>query len=204
VEWGESGRTVRGKGFLNGQAVPSLRVRQDLVQFFTQPPERSGGRPGDWPCGRGSVVEHHLAKVRVAGSNPVVRSEMRLGGMFGCGLNHAPAAEWPSGLGKGLQSPVHGFDSRLRLPRLCDRREHPSQGGADHLAVLATRSCVSSFGAHDITQGSPRRDLTCLSPPTGPRPQAGRASPRSASPRSSSRRLPGNARREPVGSSCGR
>ncbi|MEY3414565.1 MAG: hypothetical protein RJA79_1440, partial [Actinomycetota bacterium] len=25
-------------------------------------------------CGRGSVVEHHLAKVRVAGSNPVVRS----------------------------------------------------------------------------------------------------------------------------------
>ena len=26
-----------------------------------------------------------------------------------------PAAEWPSGLGKGLQSPVHGFDSRLRL-----------------------------------------------------------------------------------------
>ena len=28
------------------------------------------------PCGRGSVVEHHLAKVRVAGSNPVVRSEV--------------------------------------------------------------------------------------------------------------------------------
>jgi hypothetical protein len=25
-------------------------------------------------------------------------------------------AEWPSGLGKGLQSPVRGFDSRLRLP----------------------------------------------------------------------------------------
>jgi hypothetical protein len=24
-------------------------------------------------------------------------------------------AEWPSGLGKGLQSPVRGFDSRLRL-----------------------------------------------------------------------------------------
>jgi len=26
-----------------------------------------------------------------------------------------PLAEWPSGLGKGLQSPVRGFDSRLRL-----------------------------------------------------------------------------------------
>ena len=51
------------------------------------------------------LVEHHLAKVRVAGSNPVVRSR----GSF------ALAAEWPSGLGKGLQSPVRGFDSRLRL-----------------------------------------------------------------------------------------
>ena len=30
-------------------------------------------------------------------------------------LRHALVAEWPSGLGKGLQSPVHGFDSRLRL-----------------------------------------------------------------------------------------
>jgi hypothetical protein len=30
-------------------------------------------------------------------------------------------AEWPSGLGKGLQSPVHGFDSRLRLSGVTDR-----------------------------------------------------------------------------------
>ena len=56
------------------------------------------------------LVEHHLAKVRVAGSNPVVRSE----GPYA--LAAWPfVAEWPSGLGKGLQSPVHGFDSRLRL-----------------------------------------------------------------------------------------
>ena len=33
-------------------------------------------------------------------------------------LGMAFVAEWPSGLGKGLQSPVHGFDSRLRLPVL--------------------------------------------------------------------------------------
>ena len=72
------------------------------------------------------LVEHHLAKVRVAGSNPVVRSEVPDAvpradgphGFFGttggpcCGL---PMAEWPSGLGKGLQSPVRGFDSRFRL-----------------------------------------------------------------------------------------
>ena len=56
------------------------------------------------------LVEHHLAKVRVAGSNPVVRSE---GTLCPCGMPFV--AEWPSGLGKGLQSPVHGFDSRLRL-----------------------------------------------------------------------------------------
>jgi hypothetical protein len=30
-------------------------------------------------------------------------------------------AEWPSGLGKGLQSPVRGFDSRFRLGRLAQR-----------------------------------------------------------------------------------
>ena len=58
------------------------------------------------------LVEHHLAKVRVAGSNPVVRSEGP----------YALAAEWPSGLGKGLQSPVHGFDSRLRLPDNADEQ----------------------------------------------------------------------------------
>ena len=62
------------------------------------------------------LVEHHLAKVRVAGSNPVVRSE---GTVCLCGMPFA--AEWPSGLGKGLQSPVHGFDSRLRLSQCQER-----------------------------------------------------------------------------------
>ena len=73
------------------------------------------------------LVEHHLAKVRVAGSNPVVRSEapdsvpqaqartvLRMSkAMIPQGT--LALAEWPSGLGKGLQSPVRGFDSRLRL-----------------------------------------------------------------------------------------
>jgi hypothetical protein len=60
------------------------------------------------------LVEHHLAKVRVAGSNPVVRSEMPQG-VNKAGVTPGLPAEWPSGLGKGLQSPVRGFDSRLRL-----------------------------------------------------------------------------------------
>jgi hypothetical protein len=72
------------------------------------------------------LVEHHLAKVRVAGSNPVVRSEVpdavpRSDGPHGSSVPEAGPertslmAEWPSGLGKGLQSPVRGFDSRFRL-----------------------------------------------------------------------------------------
>jgi hypothetical protein len=53
------------------------------------------------------LVEHHLAMVRVAGSNPVFRSDpgrwhRRVGDM----------AEW---LGKGLQNPVPRFDSGCRL-----------------------------------------------------------------------------------------
>src|SRR5690349_5361758 len=82
-------------------------------------------RPGRWHADVAQLVAHHLAKVRVAGSNPVVRSEapdlarnapgntaLRY---RGCREQAPRAAEWPSGLGKGLQSPVHGFDSRLRL-----------------------------------------------------------------------------------------
>jgi hypothetical protein len=33
------------------------------------------GAYNERPCGRGSVVEHHLAKVRVASSNLVARSK---------------------------------------------------------------------------------------------------------------------------------
>ena len=64
------------------------------------------------------LVAHHLAKVRVAGSNPVVRSRHRPGRRSAprvAGGRPAPTAAWPSGLGKGLQSPVRGFDSRRRL-----------------------------------------------------------------------------------------
>ena len=48
------------------------------------------------------LVEHHLAKVRVAGSSPVIRSGGTPGGV----------AEW---LGKGLQNPPPRFNSGHRL-----------------------------------------------------------------------------------------
>ena len=81
------------------------------------------------------MVEHHLAKVRVAGSNPVVRSEVPeavsradgpLGSSVPARLQGRPVAEWPSGLGKGLQSPVRGFDSRFRLDGRLAQRESAS------------------------------------------------------------------------------
>ena len=82
------------------------------------------------------LVEHHLAKVRVAGSNPVVRSEVpeavsRADGQLGSSAparprRGRPVAEWPSGLGKGLQSPVRGFDSRFRLDGRLAQRESAS------------------------------------------------------------------------------
>ena len=112
-----------------------------LTQRRSDPADRPGATR-DWHADVAQLVEHHLAKVRVAGSNPVVRSvawlrvdlfgglrRLRPGIVFPGGTTPdprqeadcplaklAPAAEWPSGLGKGLQSPVHGFDSRLRLP----------------------------------------------------------------------------------------
>ena len=52
------------------------------------------------------LVEHHLAKVRVAGSNPVVRSE---------GPIEASLGGVAERRGNGLQSRVHGFKSRLHL-----------------------------------------------------------------------------------------
>ena len=57
------------------------------------------------------LVEHHLAKVRVAGSNPVVRSEPRA-------LVARPAPVCggvAERRGNGLQSRLHGFKSRLHL-----------------------------------------------------------------------------------------
>jgi len=53
------------------------------------------------------LVEHHLAKVRVAGSNPVVRSER-----VSADRSNGGVAERR---GNGLQIRLHGFKSRLHL-----------------------------------------------------------------------------------------
>ena len=60
------------------------------------------------------LVAHHLAKVKVAGSNPVVRSERprRVVSEAHAGLTPGGVAERR---GNGLQSRLHGFKSRLHL-----------------------------------------------------------------------------------------
>ena len=68
------------------------------------------------------LVEHHLAMVRVAGSNPVFRSGREA--VDGC---TGGMAEW---LGKGLQNPVPRFDSGCRLSMgSCRRARAISSGG---------------------------------------------------------------------------
>lgn len=50
---------------------------------------RDGRRSRPWRADVAQLVAHHLAKVRVAGSNPVIRSKVRKAS--------TPAVEWPSG-----------------------------------------------------------------------------------------------------------
>src|SRR6476646_4308415 len=50
---------------------------------------RDGRRSRTWHADVAQLVAHHLAKVRVAGSNPVIRSKVRMAS--------TPAVEWPSG-----------------------------------------------------------------------------------------------------------
>jgi hypothetical protein len=50
---------------------------------------RTGRRSRPWRADVAQLVAHHLAKVRVAGSNPVIRSKVQVASI--------PAVEWPSG-----------------------------------------------------------------------------------------------------------
>ena len=84
------------------------------------------------------LVEHHLAKVGVAGSSPVARArgggrggvvlgEQRKKGDSPQGPRVVGVAEW---LGKGLQNPVHRFNSGPRLERTVSRSVQSHSSGA--------------------------------------------------------------------------
>ena len=70
------------------------------------------------PADVAQLVERNLAKVEVAGSSPVVRSEAIVPLAF-----HGGVAERR---GSGLQSRVHGFKSRLHLGR-APQQSHPGR-----------------------------------------------------------------------------
>ena len=76
--------------------------------FFSRRGNENTGRDADVA----QLVERNLAKVEVAGSNPVVRSERVRQASF---LLTGGVAERR---GNGLQSRVHGFESRLHLGTL--------------------------------------------------------------------------------------
>ena len=63
------------------------------------------------------LVEHHLAKVRVAGSSPVIRSEAH--SLIDSLTEERRESTSQGGLaerrGSGLQSRIHGFESRTHL-----------------------------------------------------------------------------------------
>ena len=93
----------------------------------------AGGRPLVEPpentiADVAQLVAHNLAKVGVAGSNPVVRSvAVTVSGGSSVGTTLGGVAERR---GNGLQSRVHGFKSRLHLDRLSTTRRVQLSKGA--------------------------------------------------------------------------
>ena len=107
------------------------------------------------------LVEHHLAKVRVASSNLVVRSEMSL----------------PLPMGEGLHRWWSGREARQRTANPCTRVQIPSPPravGAVGARFLDTEEVASSILASPTTRAPERgpfllpssacaRDVLCLS-----------------------------------------
>ena len=77
------GRTVKAWQPEHGPAVAGGRISEpesatrpgSATVLFARRRSSAGRQPQGWHADVAQLVEHHLAKVRVAGSNPVVRSE---------------------------------------------------------------------------------------------------------------------------------
>ena len=80
-----------------------LKSARDGLMFFSRRGTLEPGRTADVA----QLVERNLAKVEVAGSNPVVRSERVRPSFLSGGVAERR--------GSGLQSRLHGFESRLHL-----------------------------------------------------------------------------------------
>ena len=105
-------------GLMSAQRLRFVFADGGVLMFSTRRTGRiKRSKPGKCTADVAQLVEHHLAKVRVASSNLVVRSEtLSLPNPRGEGnLHRGGVAERR---GNGLQIRVHGFKSRLHLGRL--------------------------------------------------------------------------------------
>jgi hypothetical protein len=153
---GTTGTASHSRGrFFRATARSELVVAPGSDTVLNATPERSGGKARDilgLACGRGSAgraspcqgegrgFESRRPLGDALAVNPAWRSMASSPGSQGAPERpRTPArrqnrrlrsslltAEWPSGLGKGLQSPVHGFDSRLRLSNFLTSGNIPS------------------------------------------------------------------------------
>ena len=108
------------------------------------------------PADVAQLVERNLAKVEVAGSSPVVRSEAIVPLAF-----HGGVAERR---GSGLQSRVHGFKSRLHLGR-APQQSHPRAIGAVVARFLDTEEVT---GSNPVSPTTGERPLNCGNAVRGP------------------------------------
>ena len=83
---------------------------------------RTGRRPRPLRADVAQLVAHHLAKVRVAGSNPVIRSKVQVAS--------DPTVEWPSGEATACKAVHTGSipvsTSKFELPARLAQRESAS------------------------------------------------------------------------------
>ena len=104
---------------------------------------RDGRRSRPWHADVAQLVAHHLAKVRVAGSNPVIRSKVQEAS--------TPAVEWPSGEATACKAVHTGsipVSTSSRFPARLAQRESAS--------LTRKRSLVQSqYRAPCFTQISP-------------------------------------------------
>ena len=101
---------------------------------------RDGRRRRSWRADVAQLVAHHLAKVRVAGSNPVIRSRMQ---------SHEPQ-RWS------------GRVVRQRPAKPCTRVRFPSPPPMRFRARLAQRESASLTRKRSLVQSQYRAPVSCL------------------------------------------
>ena len=122
---------------------------------------RTGRRSRPLRADVAQLVAHHLAKVRVAGSNPVVRSKVQVASI--------PAVEWPSGEATACKAVHTGSipvsTSNFDLPARLAQRESASLTRKRSLVQSQYRApaltCTYPSGANDMLTTQLRDQRVC-------------------------------------------